>query len=58
MTVNNAQQNNYLTMKQNRKPPNFKNLKPLLGGRNQGYNTYIFENPIFERHISQYMEET
>lgn len=30
----------------------------MLGGAQPSNNTFIFQNPIFERHISNYMEET
>ena len=30
----------------------------MLGGVQSSHNTFIFDNPIFERHISNYMEET
>lgn len=46
-------------MKKNRKNPNAGKLKPVFGGKPAGHHTtFIFDNPIFEKHFSYYMEET
>jgi hypothetical protein len=59
MSAVNSQQNNYLVLKQNRKNPNAGKLKPVFGGKPAGHHTtFIFDNPVFEKHLSYYMEET
>ena len=57
----NSMINYYNAEKAKRKLPNLKKLKPVLGKNyNQigPYNKHMFENPILENYVTQYMEET
>ena len=55
----NGLQINYQQAKDNRKNPEINKIKPTMGGSYPGnWNTYIYQNPLFEQHLSQYMEDT
>ena len=57
----NSMINYYNQEKMKRKLPNLKKLKPALGKNYQkigAYNKHLFENPILENFMTQYLEET